>query len=259
MELATTMYGDHGSPVVVLHGLFGSGRNWMTAARRLSAGHRVVTVDLRNHGSSPWTDSMSYPEMAADVHETIGTLGLGPVALVGHSMGGKTAMLTALQHPEVVDRLVVVDVAPVEYPPAFLEYAKAMRAARLDGVRRRAEVEEQLMEAVPEPGTRAFLLQNLVLDDAGARWRPNLQAIESALPAISGWPDGGTASYQGPTLFVFGGRSRYVTPEQHATIAQLFPAARLTEIPEAGHWVHAERLDDFLAAVTPFVDESDKS
>jgi esterase len=254
MDLVTTRYGDHGSPVVVLHGLFGSGRNWMTAARRLSDGHQVVAIDLRNHGSSPWTDSMSYPEMAADVRETIGGLGLGPVALVGHSMGGKAAMLTALEHPEVVERLVVVDVAPVSYPPAFDEYVKAMRGARLDGVRRRAEVEEQLVDAVPDKGTRAFLLQNLVLDDQGARWRPNLAAIEAALPGISGWPDDlAGRSYQGPTLFVFGGRSRYVTPEQHQTIGRMFPAATLAEIPQAGHWVHAERLDDFLATVTPFL------
>jgi esterase len=253
MELSTTTYGETGSPVVVLHGLFGSKRNWMTVGRRLAATHRVVAADLRNHGASPWTDSMSYPEMAADVYETIGALGLGPVALVGHSMGGKAAMLTALQHPEVVERLVVVDVAPVAYPPAFTDYARAMRAARLDGVTRRAEVEEQLVAAVPEPGTRAFLLQNLVLDDDGARWKPNLAAIEAALPEISGWPGSSASSYEGAVLFVYGGQSEYVRPEYRDEILRLFPKAGFADIPEAGHWVHAEALEAFLDTVGDFL------
>src|SRR6185436_13531757 len=125
MKLPVTSYGESGTPVVVMHGLFGSGRDWMTAARRLASAHWVFAFDLRNHGTSPHTDTMSYPEMADDVRETIESLGVGPVALVGHSMGGKTAMLTALRFPEVVERLVVVDAAPVAYPPAFVEYAQA--------------------------------------------------------------------------------------------------------------------------------------
>jgi len=250
MKLATTTYGETGSPVVVLHGLFGSGRNWMTAARRLASSHRVVAADLRNHGQSPHTATMSYPEMAVDVAETIEPL--APVALVGHSMGGKAAMLTALHEPELIDRLVVVDVAPVAYPPAFVGYAKAMRDADLSAVRRRADVEAQLVEAVPAAGTRAFLLQNLILDDEGARWRPNLPVIEAALSAISGWPDV-TGRYEGPTLFVYGGKSDYVRPEHHDVIRGYFPTATFAEIPESGHWVHAERLDDFLAVVTPFL------
>lgn len=254
MKLATTMYGETGSPVVVLHGLFGSGRNWMTVARRLSARHRVVAADLRNHGSSPWTDSMSYPEMAADVYETVGALGLGPVALVGHSMGGKTAMLTALRYPSAVERLVVVDAAPVAYPPAFEEYARAMRTADLSAVHRRADVDAQLTDAVPWPPTRAFLLQNLILDEAGARWRPNLPVIEASLPLISGWPpDVEGLTYDGPTLFIYGGKSDYVQQDHRATIQSYFPQVQYAEVPEAGHWVHAERLDDFLAVLTPFL------
>ncbi|MFC0625037.1 alpha/beta fold hydrolase [Kribbella deserti] len=255
MQLPTTVYGETGTPVVVLHGLFGSSRNWMTAARRLAAGptgHRVIAMDLRNHGTSGHVPTMSYTEMAADVAETITALGLGPVALIGHSMGGKTAMLTALQTPDLVERLVVVDVSPVTYPPAFVGYAQAMREADLSAVRRRAEVDEQLVDAVPLASTRAFLLQNLVLDDEGARWRPNLPVIEAAIPDISGWPET-TGRYEGPTLFVYGGKSDYVQPEHHDAITGYFPNATLAEIPEAGHWVHAERLDDFLATVTPFL------
>ncbi|GAB2667016.1 alpha/beta fold hydrolase [Kribbella swartbergensis] len=253
MKLPVTSYGETGTPVVVMHGLFGSGRNWMTAARRLSGDHRVFAFDLRNHGSSPHTETMSYPEMAEDVRETIESLGAGPVALVGHSMGGKTAMLTALEHPEVVERLVVVDAAPVAYPPAFVEYARAMRNADLSAVQRRADVDAQLAGAVQSPGTRAFLLQNLILDDAGARWRPNLPVIEAALPAISGWPAVEGLRYEGPTLFIYGGKSDYVQQDHRATIASYFPQVRYAEIPEAGHWVHAERLDDFLTTLTPFL------
>jgi esterase len=253
MQLATTTYGDDGSPVLLLHGLFGSSRNWMSVARRLAAApHRVIAVDLRNHGSSPWTSTMTYEQMAADVRDTVVALGRGPVALVGHSMGGKAAMMTALRFPLLVDRLVVVDVAPVAYPPAYVEYARAMRAARLHGVRRRSEVDEQIKDAVPEAGTRAFLLQNLVIEDSRVWWRPNLQAIEAALPDIAGWPDI-TGSYDGPALFVYGGKSDYMRPEHRDTIARLFPRAAYHEIAESGHWVHAERMEDFLAAVTPFL------
>ncbi|MEV5962011.1 alpha/beta fold hydrolase [Kribbella sp. NPDC051952] len=254
MKLPVTSYGATGTPVVVMHGLFGSGRNWMTAARRLSGQHRVFAFDLRNHGTSPHTDTMSYPEMADDVRETIESLGVGPVALVGHSMGGKTAMLTALQYPAVVERLVVVDAAPVAYPPAFVEYAQAMRTADLSSIARRADVDAQLVAAVPNPGTRAFLLQNLILDADGARWRPNLPVIEAALPAISGWPSGLEGrQYDGPTLFVYGGKSDYVQQDHRATIATYFPHVQYAEVAEAGHWVHAERLDDFLAVLTPFL------
>jgi pimeloyl-ACP methyl ester carboxylesterase len=195
---------------------------------------------------------MSYPEMAADVQETIASLGVGPVALIGHSMGGKTAMVTALQYPSVVERLIVVDAAPVTYPPAFVEYARAMRTADLSNVQRRADVEAQLVDAVDSPGTRAFLLQNLILDSEGARWRPNLPVIEAALPEISGWPSI-TGTYDGPTLFVYGGKSDYVQQDHRATIATYFPHVQYAEIPEAGHWVHAERLDDFLTTITPFL------
>jgi len=147
----------------------------------------------------------------------------------------------------------VVVAAPVAYPPAFVEYARAMRTADLSSVTRRAEVDAQLADAVPTPGTRAFLLQNLILDSDGARWRPNLPVIEAALPAISGWPAVEGLHYDGPTLFIYGGKSDYVQQDHRATIATYFPHVQYAEVPEAGHWVHAERLDDFLAALTPFL------
>ena len=254
MQLATTTYGDDGSPVLMLHGLFGSGRNWMTVARRLAAvPHRVIAADLRNHGQSPWTSTMTYEQMASDVRDTVVGLGLGPVGLVGHSMGGKAAMLAALKFPLLVDRLVVADVAPVQYPPAFGEYVRAMRNARLNGVQRRSEVDEQLKEAVPQQGVRSFLLQNLVIDEPRVWWRPNLPVIESALQDISSWPDEITGVYDGPALFVFGGKSDYVRPHHHDVIMKLFPRATFAEIPDAGHWIHAEQMEAFLTAITPFL------
>ena len=217
----------------------------------------VFAFDLRNHGTSPHTDTMTLPGDGRGRRRRRSTaLGVGPVALVGHSMGGKTAMLTALQHPEVVDRLVVVDVAPVAYPPAFVEYARAMRDADLTSVQRRADVDDQLVDAVPEAGHPG--LPAAEPDPRRRRARaggPNLPVIEAALPdhlRLARRRD--RLATTGPTLFVYGGKSDYVQHEHHATIEPTSRTGQFAEIPEAGHWVHAERLDDFLAAVTPFLD-----
>src|SRR4051812_2005774 len=164
IALAATDYGQ-GPPLLVLHGLFGSGRNWASIAQRLAADRRVITLDLRNHGASPWQDAMGYAEMATDLLDHIETHGLGPSAVLGHSMGGKVAMTAAFVRPDLVERLVVVDIAPVANPPNLLAYVKAMRAADLAGVTRRGEVDAALAEAVPNAAERGFLLQNLVIEE----------------------------------------------------------------------------------------------
>jgi pimeloyl-ACP methyl ester carboxylesterase len=247
-------YGDAANPtVVILHGLFGSGRNWMSVARRLADTWHVVTPDLRNHGGSPWLAPHTYAAMAADVIALIEDL-RAPVALVGHSMGGKAAMVTALARPDLVSRLAVVDVAPVTYDATMIGYATAMREARLEGVTRRAEVDSQLVDAVPELGTRAFLLQNLVLDPGNVHWRVDLDTLADAMTDISAFPeipDGLT--YDGKTIFVIGGRSPYVRPDYGPVIRRLFPRAEPVVVPEAGHWVHAERLDEFVAVMRDFL------
>jgi pimeloyl-ACP methyl ester carboxylesterase len=253
VQLAATEYGA-GPPVVILHGLFGSGRNWRSIAQQLAARHRVLAFDLRNHGASPWADGMSYGEMVEDLGASLRARGIGHAALLGHSMGGKVAMLAALLHPAEVDRLVVVDIAPAPNPPALLAYAHAMRAVDLDGVTRRSEVDARLIGAIPDSAERAFLLQNLIIDDGKARWRLNLEAIEREFLHILDFPDlpAGTA-YQGATLFVAGARSDYIQAGHEPTIRRLFPQARIARLEGAGHWVHAERPEAFLETVAPFL------
>lgn len=253
IELAAAEYGA-GPPVAILHGLFGSGRNWQSIAQQLAVRHRVVAFDLRNHGASPWADGMSYGEMVDDLRASLHARGIERAALLGHSMGGKVAMLAALLHPAEVDRLVVIDIAPAPNPPTLLAYVRAMRAADLRGVTRRGEVDAQLIGAVPDAAERAFLLQNLVVADGGAPWRLNLEAIEREFPRIVSFPDlpSGTA-FHGPTLFVAGARSNYIQAEHEPVIRGLFPRARIERIDGAGHWVHAEQPLAFLRAIGPFL------
>jgi esterase len=253
VALAAADYGS-GPPLLILHGLFGSSRNWSSLAQRLAAAHQVFALDARNHGASPWADSMSYADMTEDVRAFQAARGLGRAAVIGHSMGGKTAMLLALHYAAAVERLVVVDVAPVVYAPALAAYVRAMRAVDLTGVSRRAEVDAQLARVVTSPAERAFLLQNLVLEGGHAHWRLNLPVLARFMPDISGFPEPAAGvSFAGPTLFVAGEHSNYVRPEHRPAIERLFPNSRTVRVPEAGHWLHAERPDAFLALVAPFL------
>ena len=251
--LHATEYGA-GPPVAILHGLFGSGRNWSGIAQQLAAGLRVVALDLRNHGNSPWADEMNYRDMAEDVRATMHALGHRHYALLGHSMGGKAAIVLALTAGAEVERLVVADIAPVAYRAHHLGHVQAMRAFDLDGIGRRAEADRPLATAVPDAAERAFLLQNLVFDGGKPRWRLNLAAIERAMPALAGFPPmPADAAYAGPALFVAGGRSDYLLPEHEPEIRRLFPNARIARIADAGHWVHAEQPRAFLDLVGRFL------
>ncbi len=253
LELASDAYGDAGAPIVVLHGLLGSARNWAGMGKRLGESHRVFALDLRNHGRSPWAPAMSFDAMAADVAGFIEESGLAPVMLLGHSLGGKVAMRLALIRGDLVARLVVVDVAPVVYHHSLAPYIEAMRAVDLARVRRRAEVDDQLGQTIADPAMRAFLLQNLVHTAQGYAWRAHLDAIAEALPELMGFPASAGLAYRGPTLVVAGGRSSYVRAIYRPVIGQLFPMVEYATIVGAGHQVHAERPDEFLAAVRPFL------
>jgi pimeloyl-ACP methyl ester carboxylesterase len=249
LNLAFESMGD-GPPLVILHGLFGSGGNWRRVARALACSHRVLSVDLRNHGASPWVDSMSYLEMADDVLRLIEREGLSRPEVIGHSMGGKVAMALALMYPQQVGRLTVVDIAPVTYADRLSVFAEAMRAIGTLGVASREEARQRLAERVPDAEVVPFLMQNLVARNAHFDWRLNLAAILAAIPALCAFPSElRTLRFTRPVQVIAGGRSDYVTQADGAAFRPMFPQARVEVIEEAGHWVHADRPEAFVAAV----------
>jgi len=238
--------------LVIAHGLFGSARNWGGIARRLAPDRLVIAVDLRNHGDSPHFDTNSYPEMAGDLAEVIEGLGGAPVDLMGHSMGGKAAMVLALTRPDLAGRLIVVDMAPKTYEHSQLRYVEAMRSVDLASVRRRSDADAMLRASVEEAALRAFLLQSLALEGGVASWKLNLAALGDQMPAIMGFPEL-ASRYPGPALFVAGEASDYVSVEDHSRIEALFPRARFEVVAGAGHWIHAEQPDAFLDLVVRFL------
>jgi pimeloyl-ACP methyl ester carboxylesterase len=256
-ELGGSAGRDGGSRVVFCHGLFGQGRNFTAIGKALANDHRVTLVDLPDHGQSPWSDHFDYLAAADQVAELLSPD--DPVALVGHSMGGKIAMLVALRHPELVERLAVVDVSPVPYDHAteFDGYIKAMRAIDLDTLDRRSDAEDALREAVPDPTVRGFLLQSLRRDDDHWRWQLNLEVLGRDLDAITGWPEealAGTAAYDGPVLWIGGADSAYVHPDYVEAMDRWFPHNRRVTIKGAGHWVHSEQPDIFVEVLKRFLD-----
>lgn len=237
-------------PLIIAHGLYGSGRNWGVIAKRLSDKRRVITPDMRNHGHSPREDSQSYEDMADDLAELINHIG-HPVDLCGHSMGGKASMVLALKHPDLLRRLIVADIAPVTYDHSQSHQIAAMRAVDLSAITRRSEAAEQLGAQGVEPALQSFFTQSL--DVAAKEWRLNLDVLEAEMDHIIGFPEI-TGTFTGPTLFLTGGNSEYVRPEHRPLIKSLFPAARFAKLPNAGHWLHAERPREFEAAVRSYLD-----
>src|SRR4051812_13173592 len=214
--LHTTTLGESGPLVAFCHGLFGQGKNWTTIAKAVAEDHRVLLIDMPHHGRSEWADHFDYVDVADRVAELFEPS--DPVALVGHSMGGKAAMVLALRHPELVERLCVVDVAPVDYESRseFAGYIEAMLALDLSTLERRSDADAALEPAVPNRTVRSFLLQNLRRDDDGWRWQPNLAVLGRDLEALSGWPEdelAGLAPYDGQALWVAGDDSGYVQEE----------------------------------------------
>lgn len=244
MILNMTDMGE-GLPIVLLHGLFGRAQNLATLGRRLAAHARVVTMDLRNHGASAHAPGMDYKTLAADVMETLSALSIPQAALLGHSMGGKTAMAAALMSPSRVTRLLVADIAPVAYDHGNAAVATALQTIPLRSGLTRAEASGYLAQAVPDPAVRGFLLQNLQPGDQPV-WRIGLREIASSISDIESWPafPPGT-QYDGPTLFVAGERSDYIRPDDRTAIDALFPHARVVTLPGAGHWLHADAPEAF--------------
>ena len=252
--LTTTELGESGSRVVLCHGLFGQGKNFTAIGKALAGSHRVTLVDMPDHGRSPRTEGFDYLRYADLVAELLSAE--DPVALIGHSMGGKVAMLLALRRPELVERLVVVDVAPVPYDHAaeFEGYIAAMKAIDLSTLASRAEADQALLEAVPSAMVRGFLLQSVRREDDGWAWLLNLDVLGRDLDLITGWPQVDASPYEGPVLWVGGADSRYVAPEHVAAMDRLFPLNRRVTVKGAGHWVHSEQPEVFLEVVRRFVD-----
>lgn len=234
------------TPLLIAHGLFGSARNWGVVAKRLSEDRIVTTVDMRNHGESPWFDVHRYPNMAEDLAGAIA----GQSDVLGHSMGGKAAMLLALNRPEKVRKLIVADIAPVAYTHTQTPLIEAMREVDLGLVETRGDADRQLQMTINDPGVRAFLLQSL--DVKKRRWRLNLDVLADEMDHIVGFPEV-TGTFDGPTLFLSGANSDYVRQTHRERIRALFPAARFAKIPGVGHWLHAEKPREFEAAVSAFL------
>ena len=244
-----------GAPLVIAHGLLGQSRNFGTLTRGFAEKRPVVTVDMRNHGDSPWHELMDYHAMADDLAAVIETHADGKAHLLGHSMGGKAAMVMALKRPELLASLVVADIAPVAYDHEYHKEIAAMLQVGLEGVSRRKQADQILQALIPQASMRAFLLQNLSVSDGVARWKPNLKVLDETMADITGWPpQASDAQFEGPTLFVKGGDSTYVLESHEPMIRNLFPSVEFRSVPEAGHWLHAERPKPFFEAVDRFLD-----
>lgn len=252
--LTEITHGDQiGRPLIIVHGLFGSARNWGAIAKRLAADRPVICVDMRNHGASFSTDSHSYPDLAADLADSIEAHGR-QADILGHSMGGKAAMALALTHPDRVARLIVADIAPVTYGHSQTPLIAAMAALDLTAVTSRRDADDALRAAIPDPAVRAFLIQSLDLTGDTPRWRLNLPVLKAEMSKIVGWPeDLNSHRFDGPTLFLSGGASDYVLPEHRDLITTLFPQARFDQIAGAGHWLHAEAPAPFIDKVQAFL------
>jgi len=240
---------EAGIPLVIAHGLFGSGRNWGVIAKRLANHRRVIALDMRNHGASPWHEDHNYHALAADIAEVATNLGQ-PVDLLGHSMGGKAAMVAALSGAPI-RRLIVADIAPVGYSHSQQPVIDAMQSLPLDHITSRAEADQALSAHIDDPALRSFLLQSLNVSER--RWRLNLLALSASMDQIIGFPDI-SGCFNSPALFLTGALSDYLRPEHRPIIKALFPKARFAKIPQAGHWLHAEKPHEFEAAVRVFLE-----
>lgn len=238
-------------PLLIAHGLFGSGRNWGVIARRLADSRDVIVVDMRNHGDSPRFASQGYPEMADDLAQVIAAHG-GSADVLGHSMGGKTAMVLALTQGTFLRRLVVADIAPVAYTHDQNQNVAAMAGLDLAGLVSRAEADARLAKSIADPALRAFFLQSLDVRATPPVWRLNLSVLAQEAQKIVGWP-GTVGQFDGRALFLSGAKSSYVLPEHRALILRQFPNADFASIPGAGHWLHAEKPREFEETVRIFL------
>jgi esterase len=255
MQLNYRQYSSAGPPLILLHGLYGNQANLAWLARQLAGSFTVFAIDARNHGQSGWQPTMSYDELAGDLLETIDMLGLGSVSLLGHSMGGKTAMRFALLHPDRMQSLIVIDIAPVDYHKPGDKVIGALQQLDLAMLESRQDADTRLAASIPEKGVRDFLLTNLQRDCEGRfSWRINLPVLAGNFSVLTGWPPA-ASSWEGPALFIRGEHSPYIEPAHEADIWRQFPAAEITTVSGAGHWVHSEKPGEVLELVSGFLDQ----
>lgn len=256
MRLHYRQYGS-GPPLILLHGLFGSLNNWHSHARVFADRLTVYALDQRNHGASPHDPDASYSAMAADLGEFMDDHDMADAVVLGHSMGGKTAMEFAGQHPDRVRALVVVDMALRSYPPKHDQIFAMLDSVDLRNCAQREDAEKAMAPFIPNPGVRQFMLTNIVRDGEGnLRWRMNVPALRAAYSelAASLTP---SAPFSGPALFMRGADSSYLVPEDMEEIRRYFPAATMVAIPGARHWVHADAPMLFQQAVQEFLSSID--
>ena len=258
MTLHYRVLGEHSAmdrpPIIILHGVFGTSDNWQTFGKTLSEHYQVFLVDQRNHGQSPHSQRFDYPAMADDLKEFIAEHALDHPIVMGHSMGGKTAMFFAVHYSELLSKLIVVDIAPRSYPVHHQSVLAGLEAVAIDNVQSRQEAEAYMKPHVLDKGVRQFLLKNLKRTDAGFAWKLNLPVIRDNIEAVGvAVPD--RDAFPGATLFVRGEKSDYVREEDETLIKRIFPAARMVTISGAGHWIHAEQPEALLEVVTEFLSE----
>ena len=251
--LNTLSYGNSTQlpDLLIVHGLYGSARNWSVISKRMSDSRRVIAVDQRNHGDSPWFDTHSYLDMAQDLAQVVEHNG-APMDIVGHSMGGKAAMILALTRPDLVKRLLVADIAPVAYGHDQSQYIQAMQSIDLTHMEKRSEVAQALSKHVTDPALQSFFTQSL--DMGNKRWKLNLDVLQRDMNHVLGFPEV-TGSFDKPTLFLSGANSQYVLPDHRPKIKALFPNAVFAKIPNAGHWLHAEQPRAFEQTLRVFFND----
>ena len=241
-----------GQPLVILHGLFGSLDNWVTLGKRYAEKHQVFLVDQRNHGQSFHNDSFSYEVMSEDLCQFMGQMNIDQAHLIGHSMGGKTAMEFASKYPEKVAKLIVADIGPKSYPVHHSTIIKAFYSVPVEQLTSRKEADEILSKLIPEFGIRQFLLKNLSREDNGFRWKMNLDVIASKIDEV-GKGLNQNATFEKETLFLRGGNSDYILNDDFNLIHSTFPKAQIQTIEGVGHWLHAEKPQEFYEMTTRFL------
>lgn len=253
MKLAYKKLGQ-GQPLIILHGLFGSADNWQTLGKKFAENFEVYLVDQRNHGHSPHSDEWNYKVMSDDIYELTRENNLKDVIILGHSMGGKTAMQFVANHPELTDKLIVADIAPKHYPPHQNDVIEALYSVELDNITSRKEAEEQLGKKINDFGTKQFLLKNLYWkDDNKLAWRFNLDVIANNIEKVGETFEVESKTINVPTLFLRGEKAKYILDEDIPQIKKIFPNAEVKTIANAGHWIHAEQPKAFYNAVMEFI------